>query len=217
MKSHVEFKGTKEGIILQMKDSSNIEDIIDSIKGKLDASINFFKGAEIIAVEGKILELNEKRLIKNIVEKAYGLEVLSLETLKKEVSDPEIEISEETETDTINQAIECMKSDSQFVHGTMRSGKRVEHDGNIIVIGDVNPGAEVIAGKNVVIMGTLRGIAHAGKDGDEEAFVAALNFQAVQVRIGTKISRAPDDSGDMPNEPEIAYVKNDMIVIETYL
>jgi septum site-determining protein MinC len=94
----------------------------------------------------------------------------------------------------------------------------VNFDGNLVVIGDVNPGGEVVAAGNVVVMGSLRGIVHAGADGNKEAIVAAFNLQPTQLRIADVITRSPDDKDSRnPAVPELAFVKDDMVYIERYL
>jgi septum site-determining protein MinC len=93
----------------------------------------------------------------------------------------------------------------------LRGGQSLQHVGNIVVIGDVNPGAELVAGGDVVVVGALLGTAHAGAQGDDAARVIAIEMMPTQLRIATYI--AVDDTGRRPTEPEEAYVKNGRIVI----
>ena len=100
---------------------------------------------------------------------------------------------------------------------SLRSGQNINFDGNVVVLGDVNPGAEIVAGGHILIMGALRGLVHAGANGDEDATITALNFCPTQVRIASHITRPPDggaDSGAKP--PEIARIRDDNVVIEEY-
>lgn len=102
-----------------------------------------------------------------------------------------------------------------LVQKTLRSGQSVKHEGSVIVIGDVNPGAEVVAGGNIVIMGALRGVVHAGAFGDDEAVVTAFKLKPTQLRIANHITRAPDgEEGEAVEHPEIARVKNGSVIIE---
>lgn len=101
-----------------------------------------------------------------------------------------------------------------FVYkGTVRSGQVLEHDGDIMVIGDVNPGAELIASGDVYVMGWLRGSAHAGALGDEKAIVAATYFEPLQVRIAGILRRSPD-TPTAPAEMEFAYLDGDQMAVE---
>lgn len=99
------------------------------------------------------------------------------------------------------------------VHRTLRSGAVVRFDGDLIVFGDVNPGANVIATGNVVVLGALKGMAHAGASGDETRSILAFDFRPTQVRIGKKIAMPPSNRSD---RPELVVVRHDEIVIEPY-
>ena len=103
-----------------------------------------------------------------------------------------------------------------LIHRTLRSGQVVQHPGHVVVIGDVNPGAEIIAGGDVVVWGKLRGIVHAGATGDDEAVVCALSLAPLQLRIGNHIARAPEGREDLPERPEMASVQDGEIVAEPW-
>ena len=108
-----------------------------------------------------------------------------------------------------------MSTGTRVVVGPVRSGVILEHFGHLIIFGDVNPGAEVRASGNIVVLGRLRGTAHAGI-GQEVGFIMALRLEPQQLRIGRKVSRAADS--DKPaSEPEIAYGTGDAVVVERYL
>jgi septum site-determining protein MinC len=98
-----------------------------------------------------------------------------------------------------------------YHRGTLRGGQSLQHIGNVVLIGDVNPGAELVAGGDVVVVGSLLGTAHAGAQGDDSARVIAIEMMPTQLRIATYI--AVDDTGRRPSEPEEAYVKSGRIVI----
>ncbi|KJS19382.1 MAG: septum site-determining protein MinC [Clostridiaceae bacterium BRH_c20a] len=104
-----------------------------------------------------------------------------------------------------------------MVRKNLRSGQTIFHEGTVIILGDVNPGAEVIALGHILVLGNLRGIAHAGARGDTRAVVFASRLQPTQLRIADFITRAPDGEILVPSEPEIARIKNGMVVIEKYL
>jgi septum site-determining protein MinC len=103
-----------------------------------------------------------------------------------------------------------------LIRRTLRSGQVVQHPGHVVVIGDVNPGAEIIAGGDVVVWGKLRGIVHAGATGDDEAVVCALSLAPLQLRIGNHIARAPEGREDLPERPEMASVQDGEIVAEPW-
>lgn len=99
------------------------------------------------------------------------------------------------------------------VHRTIRSGSAVRFDGDVTIFGDVNPGAQVTAAGSILVMGAIKGVAHAGATGDEAAFIIGLSLQPTQLRIGRRIAIA---SGDGADGPEVAVVRGDRIVIEPY-
>ena len=111
-----------------------------------------------------------------------------------------------------------------LVHATLRGGQSIEHPGAVIVIGDVSPGAQVVAGGDVVIWGRLRGTVHAGAAGNRAAVVCALLLQPTQLRIGDAIGRAPDPIGQRWRlylrssrpAPEVAHVSDGVIIVEPW-
>ncbi len=106
---------------------------------------------------------------------------------------------------------------TKFYTKTIRSGQLLESEGNIVIIGDVNPGAELVAAGNIVVMGTVKGTVHAGAKGNREAIVTAFNLSPTQLRIADVITRSPDDDEIHGLAPEIAYIKDDRIFIEEFL
>jgi len=101
-----------------------------------------------------------------------------------------------------------------FVARSLRSGQRVAHDGDIVVLGDVNPGAEVVAGGSVIVWGRLRGLVEAGRATDGAA-VCALDLAPTQLRIGSAIARAPEDPERVP-VPEVARASDGRIMVESW-
>lgn len=102
-----------------------------------------------------------------------------------------------------------------FLRMTLRSGQTINHKGHLVIVGDVNPGAEVIAEGDIVIWGALRGIAHAGSAGNEASEIRALRLQPIQLRIAHAIARAPDRPRGKPSTPgpELARVVDGQIRI----
>jgi septum site-determining protein MinC len=101
-----------------------------------------------------------------------------------------------------------------LVRRTLRSGFRLQHSGHIVVLGDVNPGAEIIAGGNVIVWGHLRGVVHAGAEGDENAVVCALDLSPTQLRIAGQIAITPQRRGK--SHPEMARLKDGHVVAEMW-
>lgn len=104
--------------------------------------------------------------------------------------------------------------ETRIVVGPVRSGVILDHPGNLVVVGDVNPGAEVRAERNIIVLGRLRGIAHAGI-GRSYGFILALKLEPQQLRIARQVARAGDADGPAA-AAEIAYVTSNKIVVERY-
>ncbi|QEY33442.1 septum site-determining protein MinC [Synechococcus sp. RSCCF101] len=97
--------------------------------------------------------------------------------------------------------------------GTLRSGDHLQVDGSVLLLGDVNPGATLSAGADILVWGRLRGVAHAGRDGDRTARISALQLRPVQLRIAELVARGPDDAPP-PGMAEQAIVRDGEIRIE---
>jgi len=106
------------------------------------------------------------------------------------------------------------EGDALLVVRTVRSGQVVRHHGHITLIGDVNPGGELIAGGSVVVWGRLRGLVHAGALGNVESLVCAIELRTNQLRIADQIATAPQGGG--PLNPEVARIEGGRIVVEPW-
>ena len=91
---------------------------------------------------------------------------------------------------------------------SLRSGQNIDLDGNVVILGDVNPGAEIVASGHILVMGALRGLVHAGAAGEEGATVTALSFAPTQLRIASRITRPPEE--------DAARIKDGEVIIEKY-
>lgn len=171
-KQLVHIKGTKEGLVLRLDDCCAYADLVEELKrkvfeggldGKVDVQLHV--GYRYVSDEHK------KELIE-IVERSGKMNVT------KVVS----------EVLTYDQCMEklSLKTCETFV-GIVRSGQVLSTSGNIIVIGDVNPNGKVEAGGNIYILGNLKGIVHAGKDGNHQAIICASKFEPTHVSIANQI------------------------------
>ena len=102
--------------------------------------------------------------------------------------------------------------------GSLRSGNRIEYEGSLVIIGDVNAGAEVIAEEHIIVLGTIRGLAHAGAKGNKDAIIVANAIEAPQIRIAD-IVKEMERPENLEEEGEVlvkkkAYVENDKIILE---
>ncbi len=212
----VVFKGTKEGLFILLKEDMDMEKIKDNLNKKIKPSKRFFEGAKIINFKGKRLSKEDFSELKDLVENEYGMTVVGEYSEDQAIFVDKEETREDTSYEKLPYS-NVIQDKVLMLRATVRSGQLIEFSGNIVIIGDVNPGAQIKATGCIVIMGTMRGVAHAGSNGDYEAFVAALNLQPAQIRIGDIITRSPDGLGVRTSVPEMAMVKQGMIFVEPYL
>ena len=193
----------KDEVLIKIDDNATQKDIISELNKKLKELKKMYQDETTpIRVTGKILANKEIEQIENIIKEKIDVKVsfdspktLGLHSItrsyKKDVG----------------------KSETTFHKGSLRSGQRLEVEGSLVVVGDVNSGAEVIAGDNIIIVGTLRGLAHAGAKGNKEAIIATSTLDAVQIRI-SNIVKEFDMDNEYVYDNAYIYVDDDEIVIE---
>lgn len=219
--SNVTFKGTVNGLTIILKEEDSFEDIVQQIHQKVQSASKFFDGAVLsVKYRGRKLNQEQETTIFDLLSTKSGA------TITKFTEDFDFQKAQESKK---NPFVEKMKMKpsffkgiaegaTKFHKGTVRSGQLVNFHGNVVVLGDVNPGGEVIAAGNVVVMGSLRGIVHAGADGNKDSVIAALVLAPTQLRIADVISRPPDgDDAKNSMIPELAYIRGDHVYIERYL
>lgn len=192
----------KEENLIKIDDNAEQEDIIEELATKLVELKKLYQDEKTpIRVTGKILKTKELEEIKELIKKAIDVEInfdtpttLGLHSITRSYKE------------------DIAKSETTFHKGSLRSGQKLEVEGSLVVIGDVNSGAEIIAEDNIIVVGTLRGLAHAGAKGNKEAIIAASTLDAVQIRI-SNIIREIDKDEDIVKENAYIYVKDDKIEI----
>jgi septum site-determining protein MinC len=199
---------TKQGkVIIKIAEDALQEEIMVDLKKKLKELKKLYKDDDTpILVSGKVLKNKEMEQIQNLIKSIIDTKIdfdspkiLGLHGIKK----------------TFNKDIAT--SETKFHRGSLRSGQRVEFEGSLVILGDVNAGAEVIAGENVVVVGILRGLAHAGAKGNKEAIIAAASIEAPQLRIANIVKERAINANDEYNSDikTAAYVNDkDEIIIE---
>ncbi|HCU57921.1 MAG TPA: septum site-determining protein MinC [Anaerolineaceae bacterium] len=218
----MEIKGTKDGILVNLENQDWLEAKGDLV-GQIDARLDFFNGAQLILdVGNNVLRAKELGELRDFLsEKGVLLSgIISQSIVTKETAQM---LGMTTKlTKLIEKPVKKMKpldtviagEAAVMIHRTMRSGFKVAYQGHVVVLGDVNPGAEIIASGSIVVWGHLRGMVHAGAEGDEEAVVCALDLSPMQLRIGSHVAVSPPESGKP--QPEIASVKENQIIAEPW-
>ncbi len=222
--SSISFKGTREGLCITLGEGL-WPDLLSELSTQLNrpGAQSFFKGARVLLETGNrglgVVELEEliallaqhKMMLSSVVGGPREQEAFQL--LHDSMPPPETAPipEEEDEEDRATEELQAM-----LIRRTVRSGQVISHTGTVVVVGDVNPGAEVVAGGDVIVWGKLRGVVHAGAGGDENALVGALILAPTQLRIGGLIARAPDSKRPRGAPAEIARVRAGQIVVEPW-
>ncbi len=210
---HVALKGTREGLVLYLDPHLEFNVLLDEIEKHLTEAAQFFQGAMVRCYWGEKDCPEKQREILIKVLKRYGLELTGwLTATDPSVSERQLQIDNVPKVERFWEE-GMMEGNCLFVERTLRSGKSIEFNGHVMIIGDVNPGAEIIASGNIVVMGALRGVAHAGATGDRKALVTAYHLNPTQLRIADLVTRAPDVEVAWRG-PEIAKISDNKLIVE---
>jgi len=209
-------KGNREGVVIHLNCNLNFRDLCEKIVTKIkDADAFLGCKTEVIVNSGAVaLDEGQAQELKDLFNSiGLGIKKFIPEVKKKGDVQEDMVVPEEK----LDYTQFLAEGPALILRRNLRSGQSLFHEGTIIMLGDVNPGAEIIATGHILVIGHLRGVAHAGAKGDDQAVVFATNLQPTQLRIANFITRAPDEEFLVPSEPEIARIKNGMVVIEKYL
>jgi septum site-determining protein MinC len=210
----VEFKGSKKGIIVNVKREATFDEVKSNIINKLESSIGFFNGAKICSINCDYLSDIQIMMLKDDISSRFDVEFIEEIPIKKQKS---------FKTKYVNnlRSGENIEFDGDIIVMTdMKSGSQVSSTCNVVVMGDVSSGARVVANGNVIVMGSVLGFIHAGANGNENAYAVAGNLNPKVLQIAKNIAEAPDEENyenNKQNGPEIAFVSNGTMVIENYL
>ncbi len=233
----VAIKGIREGLLITLGDGS-YEDVLHQLSLELLRKRAFIQGSRMV------LQLYERPLLRHQLaelQELFEQHELTLWTVLTEQPSTRAAARElglatrlaGSQTDLDGNVLPKGQTDNRslagtspsnpnevdqsglFLKETLRSGRSVYHEGPIIIIGDVNPGAEIIAGGDVIVWGRLRGLVHAGAMGDETSIICALELNPTQLRIADQIAIPPEETGQKP-VPEQAFIRSNQIVAEPW-
>ena len=202
MKNCVSINLRKNEILIKISDDAEQKEIIENLKSKLSELKKMYKNEKTpITVTGKILKNKEideiQELIKNNIDVEIDFDMpksLGLSSI----------------TRTFNKEIAI--SETKFHRGSLRSGQRMEAEGSLVILGDVNSGAEVIASDNIVVLGALRGLAHAGAKGNKQAIISAGLLDTVQIRIANIVKEIDRDEEPLHKQAYVSIIDNDIVI-----
>lgn len=203
MGSCVSINLKRNQIVIKIAEDAEQKQIMLSLTKKLSDLKKLYKDEKTpIRIVGKVLKNREIDEIQELIKQNIDVDV-------------EFDMPKSLGLSSITRAFkqEIAVSETKFHRGSLRSGQRLETEGSLVVIGDVNSGAEVVASDNIVVLGNLRGLAHAGAKGNKNAIIAAGNLDAVQIRISNIIKEIDRDEEPLHMQAYV-YVKDDKIIVE---
>jgi septum site-determining protein MinC len=223
MPDTITIKGIRDGLLVTVGGEGAWGDAAQALLAQIDQSGEFFRGARLaLSVGPRPLSAAElSRLRDALSERSVGLWAVLGDSAHTASAAQALglNVALPTTTPTGNKPEPVIdpeegREDAVMVRRTLRSGRSIRHGGHVVVIGDVNPGAEIVANGDIVVWGHLRGVAHAGAGGDEQAVVCALDLAPTQLRIASRIATSPTRKGDP--RPEMARIKDGQIIAERW-
>lgn len=211
--SPIQIKGLRDGLLVSLDDAPWNEQRAALIS-QVDAQPSFFQGARLaVDVASQVLHVNDLVELRDALsERGISLWAVISESPTTENTAQLLglatRISKPRPEEKRQFAVEDLGEETaMLLNRTLRSGTRIEFSGHVVVLGDVNPGAEIIAEGNVIVWGRLRGMVHAGAKGNRSAVICALDLSPTQLRIADEVSAALKPR-DHPR-PEMARINAD--------
>ncbi|WP_028561854.1 septum site-determining protein MinC [Paenibacillus pinihumi] len=199
-KQHITIKGVKEGLLFLFDDQCEFSVLLDELQNKLEKTHLQVLTGPLIHIHvklGKRLATDEqKEQIRTMIRQRGNLLVQSIESAVPETAQKK------------------ESAELKIISGIIRSGQTFEHDGNLLLMGDVNPGGALYCTGDIYVLGALRGMAHGGVNGRQDVVIAASLLKPTQLRIAEVISRPPDEwiTGDAAME--FAFLKEGQMQID---
>jgi septum site-determining protein MinC len=208
----VQIKGIRDGLLAAFSEAP-WEDQRSALLTQIDERPSFYQGARLaLDVGSQPLKVNDMvELRDRLSERGVSLwAVVSESPLTEQTAQLlglATRISKPRPEEKRAYAEDVTEDTALFLNRTIRSGTRIEFPGHIVIVGDVNPGAEVIAEGNIVVWGRVRGVVHAGAKGNRSSFICALDLSASQLRIADEVSAVLKPQKDP--RPEIASINRE--------
>ena len=206
----IQIKGLRDGLLVSLDDAP-WETQLSALMTQVDTQPSFFQGARLaLDVASQVLNVNDLVSLRDkLSERGISLWAVISESPKTEQTAQLLglatRISKPRPEESRKFAVEDLGEETAlFLDRTLRSGTRIEFAGHVVVLGDVNPGAEILAEGNVIVWGRLRGMVHAGSKGNREAVICALDFSPMQLRIAEEASAAMGPQTQ--SKPQIARI-----------
>lgn len=213
MQDAVLIKSFQNGITLLLNEDASFEEILEEISFKFSEARNFFGNASMaLSLEGKSLTETEEIRILDTIRKNSNIRILCIVGHDESTNKNFIKALQHVEKKL------STGDEGQFYKGSLKNKEVLETENSIVILGDIYPGSAVISSKNIIVLGGLYGEAYAGGNGENSAYVVALEMEPERLKIGDfkyKTSTKQSKWGIHPKvQPKIAYVKNNKIMLE---
>lgn len=218
----ITLKSTQEGLEFWISDGDSYSKIKRELADTLGANRDFYRGTHLPAnfFGWEFTDL-QKRELSAFLGREYGIyrvhfsDDASQEEPQRQIKRRGRRVASRAEEEIQEQEAIAPESvqGSMFLPKTIRSGQRIECQGDVVIVGDVNPGAEIIATGNIAVFGKLRGLAHAGASGRQDVIIVANYLVPQQIRIGGKIAIIPKNR--RIDGPEIVKILDGKIVVDS--
>ncbi|UVI28119.1 septum site-determining protein MinC [Paenibacillus spongiae] len=199
-RQHITIKGVKEGLVFLLDDACEFSALLEELHYKLEKSHQQLLTGPIVHVQVKLgsrqLSEDEHEQIRAIIRAQGNLLVQSIESDAPALPEEE------------------PGNNIKLLTGIVRSGQTIEHDGNLLLMGDLNPGGSLLCTGDIYVLGALRGLAHAGIEGRTDVVIAASLLRPTQLRIADIISRPPDEWMTGDASMEFAYLNDGVMKID---
>ena len=214
----IAIKGIRQGLLITLGEGDWSAELL-TLEARLGASPSFFSGGRVaLDVGARLLDRAEIEQARALLAR-HRVELWALvgtdQVTEMAVQEMGLVIdlgpSAPRAPEAAPQEEEPPSTEGLVVRRTLRSGQSLRHPGHIVIIGDVNPGAEVVAGGDILVWGRVRGMVHAGALGDDKAVICGLDLAPTQLRIAGHIARSPEEKRRKP-APEMASVHEGQIV-----
>lgn len=210
MDERIIIKGNKSGLIaeINMHKFSDFTEMLELLLSRLSKGKRFYRRSTL-TINTSLNLINDKDV--EHLEKVLFDEIDIKDIIWQDDNAKEKE--KEKEKKTFSGVYE---GKTKFLRRTVRGGQSIRYNGNIVIIGDINSGAEVTAAGNIIVLGAIKGNVSAGANGNTKAIIAAFSLQPEILKISNIVTLSPDDSEE-PEYPEVAKVKDGAIIVEPYL
>ena len=218
----VKIKGGKSGLLLTFAPKARFQDVMGVLEKKLESGSGFFLRGTLVQIPRDAFTAAEREQMQRLFHE-HGLICRPMSAQeerpvlhKADNAPPKTEPNQPPQQEEKKKPAEPQVQEMMVVNKTLRGGQEVRTKSSVLVCGNVNPGAQIIAGGSIDVRGICRGLVHAGAFGDSTAIIVADRLVPTQIRIAGLIARSPDqgDGEQEAERPERAFIRDGQIVIE---